>query len=532
MTYSPYARSREPVYAQNGMVAASQPLASQAGLAILRAGGNAVDAAIATAAALTVVEPTQNGIGGDAFALVWHQNQLHGLNGSGRMPAAATRDALGLNPDQTKLGPRGWQPVTVPGTPRAWADLHARFGQLPYAQLFEPAIHYAESGHPLSPVVAEFWRAAKTTFADCTGPAHQAWWETFLPAGFEPVAGQRWRSPGHADTLRQIAASKSDAFYTGRIAEAIDQFAQETGGWLRGDDLAAHHSDWVEPISIGFKNHEVWQIPPNTQAIAALQALGLLDQIDLPAHREDALGLHYQIEALKLGFADALAYVADPQAMPVSPKAMLGPDYLAARRKLITDQAGNPAPGAPAGGETVYLATADASGMMVSFIQSNYQGFGSGLLVPGTGVALHNRGCGFSLDPEHPNCVAPGKRPYHTIMPGFLTHQGNAVGPFGVMGAYMQPQGHVQVMLNHLVYGLHPQAILDAPRWQWMQGRHIRVEQAMPRHVVRGLVDRGHIVEIGADDGGFGRGQIIWRNAEGVLCGGSDTRGDGHVSAF
>ena len=294
---SPYARSRQPVYARNGMVASSQPLAAQAGLAMLRAGGSAVDAAIATAAALTVVEPTQNGIGGDAFALVWHKGKLQGINGSGRMPAAANRDSLGLTPEQTRLGPQGWQPVTVPGAPRAWADLHARFGQLPFADLFAPAIHYARAGYPLSPIVAEFWQAAKTTFADCTDPAHAAWWACFFPSGFTPTPGQVWRSENHAKTLEQIAASKAEAFYTGDIAEAADRFARETGGWLRGDDLAAHQSDWVEPISITYKGHEVWQIPPNTQAVAALQALGLLDQIDLPAHREDPLGLHLQIEA-------------------------------------------------------------------------------------------------------------------------------------------------------------------------------------------------------------------------------------------
>jgi gamma-glutamyltranspeptidase/glutathione hydrolase len=512
------------------MVATSQPLAAQAGLAVLRDGGNAMDAAIATAAALSVVEPTQNGIGGDAFALVWHGGRVHGLNGSGRAPALCRRENLPKGGD--KLSTFGWPAVTVPGAPAAWADLHERFGRLPLTRVFEPAIQYARDGYPLSPVVAEYWQRARRTYAGLSGPEFQPWRDTFLSGNFEPTAGALWRSEGHAQTLSAIARSGAAAFYSGEIAEAIDAFARETGGWLRGEDLAAHHSDWVEPISANYRDHEVWEIPPNTQAIAALEALNILQGFDLPRHREDPEGLHLQIEAMKLAFADALAYVADPGYSDVPVAGLLSPGYAAKRRELIGDQACLPEAGAPGHGDTVYLCTADRDGMMVSLIQSNYMGFGSGIVVPGTGIALHNRGHNFSLEPGHPNELQPGKRPYHTIMPGFLTRQGAPVGPFGVMGAFMQPQGHVQMVVNTIDYGLDPQAALDAPRWQWVSGRQVRVEQSMPAHVVRSLLARGHDVVIGSDDTGFGRGQIIWRRSDGVLVAGSECRADGQAAGF
>ncbi|PWG65564.1 gamma-glutamyltransferase family protein, partial [Sediminicurvatus halobius] len=355
----------------------------------------------------------------------------------------------------------------------------------------------------------------------------------FFPDGFAPVAGARWASEGHATTLKRIAESNATAFYEGDLAEATDEFARATGGFLRGEDLAAHRSEWVEPIACDYHGYRVWEIPPNTQAIAALQALGILEGVDLPRHREDEHGLHLQIEAMKLGFADALAHIGEPGTMQVSSDSMLADAYIARRRGAIGEEASDPVAGMPGTGDTVYLAAADGEGMMVSFIQSNYQGFGSGLLVPGTGIALHNRGCGFSLERGHPNELAPGKRPYHTIMPGFLGRaDGEPVGPFGVMGAFMQPQGHMQMVLNTVDYRLHPQAALDAPRWRWTGGRSVQVEQSMPAHVVKSLLARGHDISVAADDTGFGRGQIIWRNHDGVLVGGSETRADGQVAAF
>lgn len=531
MDANPYSRSREPVYAAGGMVATSQPLAAQAGVSMLAAGGNAVDAAIATATALTVLEPTQNGIGGDAFALLWDGNGVQALNGSGRAPAAKTREALGLEGDQA-MPTYGWAGVTVPGAPRAWVDLHQRYGSLPLERVMQPAIDYARKGFPVSPVVAEYWRRARRNLLGLTGPEFRAWRSTFLPDGFEPVAGARWASEGHARTLEQIARTAGAAFYEGELAEAMDRFARDTGGLLRGEDLAEHASEWVQPISAAYRGHQVWELPPNTQAIATLEALQILSGLDLPGHREDPEGIHLQIEAMKLAFVDTLAYVADPAKADVPVEGLLDPAYAAGRRELIGHEAISPAAGAPSKGDTVYLAAADADGMMVSFIQSNFLGFGSGIVVPDTGIALHNRGNGFSLTPGHPNELAPGKRPYHTIMPGFLTRDGEPVGPFGVMGAYMQPQGHLQMVLNTLDYRLNPQAALDAPRWQWVQGRQVRVEQSMPRHVVQSLLARGHEVVVAPDDTGFGRGQIIWRDAGGGLIGGSECRADGQVAAI
>ncbi|MCP1677257.1 gamma-glutamyltranspeptidase/glutathione hydrolase [Natronocella acetinitrilica] len=528
---NPYARSREPVYAMGGMVATSQPLAAQAGLAMLREGGNAIDAAIATATALSVVEPSQNGIGGDAFALIWNDGQLHAYNGSGRSPAALTRENTGLG-EGDAMPLLGWASVTVPGAPKAWAEVHARFGRLPLERVMQPAIHYARNGYPLGSVVAEYWRRGIATFAHLAGPEFAAWKETFLPAGFSPEAGRVWRSEAHAHTLERIAASAARDFYSGDLTAAIDRHARETGGYLRAEDLAVHRGDWITPISTDYLGHTVWEIPPNTQAIAALEALNILSGLDLPDSRDTVESIHLQIEAMKLAFVDALAYVGDPDHMQVRTEELLSPGYAANRRQEISETACHPEAGAPSKGDTVYLATADADGMMVSFIQSNYLGFGSGVVVPGTGIALHNRGNSFQLKTGHPNEVGPGKRPYHTIMPGFLTRDGKAVGPFGVMGAYMQPQGHVQMMVNSLNYGLNPQASLDAPRWQWTEGRTVRVEQSMPAQVVQGLLARGHNVIVSPDETGFGRGQIIWRNAEGVLCGGSECRADGQVAAF
>ncbi|QBY07105.1 gamma-glutamyltransferase family protein (plasmid) [Deinococcus metallilatus] len=512
------------------MVATSQPLATQAGLFVLREGGNAIDAAIATAAALTVVEPTSNGIGGDAFALVWSGGKLSGLNGSGRAPRKLSHDVL---PDGG-LPTHGWLPVTVPGAPRAWADLHSRFGRLPFERLFAPAIGYARNGYPLSPVLARNWRRAIRAFQARGTREFQAWFDTFAPDGFTPVPGAVWRSEGHARTLEAIAQTGGAAFYEGDLAESIDAHARASGGLLRGEDLAAHRSEWVKPIQTCYQGHLVHEIPPNGQGIAALIALGILDGLPLPDQRDSAEGLHLQIEAMKLAFADAHAFVADPQHVRVPVKELLDPAYHARRRAQIGPEALLPQAGDPNAHGTVYLCTADGEGNMVSFIQSNYMGFGSGVVVPGTGIALHNRGHNFHLDPTHPNALAPGKRPYHTIIPGFLSRaDGTPVGPFGVMGGFMQPQGHVQVVLNTVRYGMNPQQALDAPRWQWLQGKAVEVEYALGADLARALAARGHDVRVQLEPGSFGRGQIIWRNPEtGVLEGGTESRTDGQVAGF
>ena len=535
----PYPSRRMPVLAARGVVATSEPLAAQAGLAMLQQGGNAVDAALATAIALTVVEPTSNGIGADAFALVWDGSRLHGLNGSGRAPASHTLE-LFRGQGLEAVPAHGWLPVTVPGAPATWRDLHARFGRLPFGTLFEPALYYAEQGFPVAPVTAESWAGAARAYGaaeERAEPAFRGWFETFTREGARggrgPRPGEMWRLPDHARTLRRIAASEGRDFYEGDLGAQIAGFAAETGGTLTGEDLGAHEGTWVEPIGSPYRDYEVWEIPPNGQGIAALGALNILEGFALRGiPRESAESYHLQLEAMKLAFADAQRYVADPAQAEVPVRGLLDKDYAGARRALIGETALLPAPGEPARGGTVYLCAADGEGMMVSYIQSNFQGFGSGVVVPGTGIALQNRGHGFSLEPRHPNCVAPGKRPFHTIIPAFLTRQGEAAGPFGVMGGHMQPQGHVQMVVNQVDYGLNPQASLDAPRWQWLRGRQVLLEPGVPQHVVLGLQARGHQVAVQHNLGQFGKGQIIRRLADGAYVAGSEPRADGCAVGF
>jgi gamma-glutamyltranspeptidase/glutathione hydrolase len=527
--YHPYPATRVPVYARRGMVATGQPLAAQAGLRILQQGGNAIDAAVATAAALTVVEPTANGIGGDAFALVWTGGKLHGLNSSGPSPAALTPDLLA---GESQVPNYGWLPVTVPGAPAAWAALVKRFGRLPLAQVLAPAIELAAEGFPVSPHVAYAWdRATKIFRQRLQGDAFRHWFETFTTEGRAPSAGELWRSPDHAETLQLIAETDGEAFYRGELAERIDQFSRQTGGYLRAADLAAYQPEWVEPISVNYRGYRVWEIPPNGHGIVALMALQILEGFDF-AERESVESYHLAMEALKLAFVDGHRYIADPKAMELTPADLLNPAYAAERRRLITDRAIEPVHGNPPKGGTVYLATADGEGNMVSFIQSNYMGFGSGLVVPGTGIALQNRGANFSLAEGHPNRLGPSKRPYHTIIPGFLTKGDQPIGPFGVMGGFMQPQGHVQVVQNMIDFHLHPQAALDAPRWQWTGGKRIEVEHGMPRQIVEALARRGHDVHWALGSGNFGRGQIIWRLENGTLVGGTEHRTDGQIAAW
>ena len=539
---------RQPVYAPNGAVATSQPLAAAAGLAVLRRGGNAVDAALATAIALTVVQPGANDIGGDLFAIVWDGQRLHGLNASGRSPAALTRAAVlavtggtpvtatgahgGAQARMPAMPARGWLPVTVPGAPAGWRDLHDRFGSLPFAELFTDAIGYAEHGYPVSPMVAAGWARAVRLHAELTGPEFAEWGRVFtLDGGRAPRAGERWRNPDAARTLRRIAVSGARDFYQGRVAETMVRHAVATGGLLTGDDLATHTSTWVDPIRAGYRGYDVWELPPNGQGIAALLALNILAGVE-PAGLSPTEWLHWQIEAVKLGFADAHAQVADPEVVDVPTTRLLSAGYAAARRALVGEHAAVPVAGEPDRGGTVYLCTADAEGRMVSLIQSNYLGFGSYVVPPGLGFGLQNRGVGFSLDGTHPNVVAPGKRPYHTIIPGFLTRDGAPVGPFGVMGGHMQPQGHVQLIGATVDGGLDPQAALGAPRWYWHTDRSVLVEPELlaepeGQDVVAGLRRRGHEITVVDDPAAFGYGQAIWRLPTGGYVAGSEPRADG-----
>lgn len=528
----PYTSRRMTHYARRGMVCASQPLAAQAGLDMLKQGGNAVDAAVATAASLTVLEPTSNGIGGDAFALVWANDRLHGLNSSGPAPAAISIDEVKRRGHE-KMPTSGWLPVTVPGAPRAWAELSARFGKLPFAKLLEPAIQYAREGYPVSPTLGRNWAgAANRLNRDWQGREFRAWNETFTIEGNMPRIGQVWRSADHARTLEAIANSKAADFYEGELAERIDRCAREHGGFLRKADLQQYQAEWVEPVGLHYKGYDVWELPPNGQGLNALMALQLMKTF--PVERMDPAEVsHLQIEAIKLAFADGFHYITDPRYMRIGAEALLSESYAETRRRLITDRAAVPRFGTPTPGGTVYLAAADGEGNMVSYIQSNYQGFGSGIVIPGTGIAMQNRGSEFSLDPEHANALQPRKRTYHTIIPGFLTREGRAVGPFGVMGGFMQPQGHLQLLMNAIDSKLNPQAVLDAPRWMWTEHLTIKVELNVPDSIAEALADRGHRIVRAKDERGFGRGQIIWRDADsGVLAGATDPRTDGSVASW
>jgi gamma-glutamyltranspeptidase/glutathione hydrolase len=544
--------NRQPLYAPDGVVATSQPLAAAAGLAVLRRGGNAVDAAVAAAVALTVLQPGSNDIGGDLFAIVWDGQRLHGLNASGRSPAALTweRARAGGQPAaaaahggaQAEVGAygamaaRGWLPVTVPGAPAGWRDLHARFGSLPFADLFADAIRYAEFGYPVSPTVARHWARSVEQHRRLEGGAFAEWARIFTLDGRAPRPGERWANPAAARSLRLIAASHAEAFYRGEIAEALAAHAAATGGLLSAADLAEHASTWADPVSVSYRGHEVWELPPNGQGLAALLALSILDGVDVAAMPADER-LHWQIEAMKLGFADAHACVADPDLVDVPIEPLLTKEYAEARRAEIGPRAGTPAPGAAARGGTVYLCTADRDGGMVSLIQSNYMGFGSYVALPGFGFGLQNRGAGFVLDPTHPNAVAPRKRPFHTIIPGFLTRGGEPVGPFGVMGGHMQPQGHVQLLSATLDDGLDPQAALGSPRWYWRAGRAVLVESGLAAGadgaaLVARLRGRGHRVSIEPESATFGYGQAIWRLPGGGYVAGSEPRADGCAVGF
>ncbi|MBI2959710.1 MAG: gamma-glutamyltransferase family protein, partial [Betaproteobacteria bacterium] len=487
---NPYPTRRRPTLARN-VVSTSQPLAAQAGLRMLLAGGNAVDAALAAAITLTVVEPISNGLGSDAFAIVWDGAELHGLNASGRSPAAWTPEYFA---GQKSIPVRGWNSVSVPGAVSAWVELSQRFGKLPFERLFAPAIDYAHNGFPVSPFIAWRWDRQTAELRDQPGFAH-----AFMPAGRAPRAGEIFRHPALAHSLELVAASKGEAFYRGELAEKLEAHARACGGAMTRADLAAHSADWVGTISQDYRGCEVHEIPPNGQGIVCLMALGMLSHFDLGSHPVDSPdSLHLQIEALKLAFADARRFVADPAAMDVAASQLLDPEYLRLRsRRIDMKHAQDFGHGSPPKGGTVYLTAADASGMMVSMIQSNFMGFGSGVVVPGTGISLQNRGSGLNLTPGHPNQVAPRKRPYHTIIPAFVTRGGKPVMTLGVMGGTMQPQGHMQVMVRMADYGQNAQAAIDGPRFRVVQGMEVNFEHEWPQATLEELARRGHrIVEL------------------------------------
>lgn len=510
--YLSYPSTRLPVFARN-VVATSHPLAAQAGLLMLQQGGNAVDAAVATAAAMTICEPVSNGLGGDAFCLVWDGQQLQGLNASGRAPQAWTPSYFQQRYGQTSTPPqRGPDSVTVPGAVSAWVALSKRYGKLPFGQLMEPAAQLAERGYHVPVVVQQKWAAAVPQLKDQPGFA-----TSFMPRGRAPQVGELFQFPAAARALRSIGATLGESFYTGAIAQAVVGFLRQHGAHITLEDLAAHQCDWVTPISNQYRGYTVHEIPPSGQGIAALIALGILDQFDMAGLPVDGVAAqHLQIEAMKLAFADVYRYVADPAGMLVTADQLLAKDYLRSRARLINPlQAQDFGAGNPVQGGTIYLTAADESGMMVSFIQSNYMGFGSGCVEPQYGISLQNRGYGFSTDPQGSNpanLVAPGKRPFHTIIPAFLSRDGHPVMSFGVMGANMQPQGHVQTLVRMLDYGQNPQMACDAPRWRFNQRLDLNIEAHMPTVTLQGLQDYGHRVSVLQDAyQDFGAGQFIWR---------------------
>jgi gamma-glutamyltranspeptidase/glutathione hydrolase len=530
---NPYPTIRSPLMARN-VVSTSQALASQAGLRMLLKGGNAVDAAVAAAAALTIVEPVSNGLGSDLFAILWDGTELHGLNSSGVAPAAWNPAYFKRKYTDGKLPMRGWDAVTTPGAVAGWVALSKRFGKLPFADLLEPAIELATRGHGVGRIVADKWGRQIAALKDQPGFA-----EAFMPRGRAPEPGERFVFKAAAATLSQIALTEGEAFYRGEIAERLVAHGTAYGGSMTFSDLANYLPEWVTPIQKNYAGYTVHEIPPNGQGIAALMALGMLDKLDLASLPVDSVrSQHLQIEAMKLAFADTYRWVADARFMSeVTAADLLGDAYLSERARLIDPQrAGDFKHGQPPRGGTIYLSTADESGMMVSLIQSNYMGFGSGVVVPGTGVSLQNRGYGFSLDEHSPNVVAGGKRPFHTIIPGFLTKDGKPQMSFGVMGGNMQPQGHLQTLVRMLTHRQQPQAACDAPRWKVGNGLAVDFEASMSPQLVEGLKALGHRFEPTPDAYmDYGSGQFIWKQSDDLDDGyvaASDSRRDGQAVGF
>lgn len=521
----PYPSRRRPVLAAN-VVATSQPLAAQAGLQMLHDGGNAVDAALAAAMALTVLEPISCGIGGDLFAIVWDGKKLHGLNASGRSPAAWTPEYFTA---YDTMPTKGWDAINVPGVVSGWVALSEKFGKLPLGKIGTPASTYASEGFPVSPGISNDWVNHGIPNKDTPGFA-----ESFLINGKAPAPGETFCHPAQAETLQAIAESKGETFYRGDLAAKIAAFSRECGGVMTEADLAEHEVTWVETITMDFAGHTLHEIPPNGQGLAALSALGILKHTSIESIPVDSADyLHLQIEAMKLAFADTYAHVADPDSMVVSCDVLLDSDYLRKRAKLIDMRhASQPVCELTRRGGTVYLTAADSSGMMVSLIHSLYMGFGSGFVVPGTGIALQNRGAGFTLEPGHPNQVGPRKLPFHTIIPAFVTKQDQPLLSFGVMGGDMQAQGHLQFLTRLALHNQNPQTALDAPRFKVLNDRSLCLEEFIAPDVVHDLEKRGHKITQSDSAVFYGGGQAIYRLESGKYLGASDPRRDGQAVGF
>lgn len=528
--HQPYASERLTLAAANGVVATGNALAAQAGLDMLKQGGNAVDAAIATAACLTVVEPTANGIGSDNFALVWMDGELYGMNSNGPSPEAISCEKVKEEYDDM---PRyGWIPVTVPGTPAGWANLSKRFGRLPLLKCLQPAIDYAENGFPVAARTAELWARACARYETIFEGKEEfdEWFKTFTIGGRAPEAFERMKLPDHARTLRRIGETNAGAFYQGELADQMEADAIRWGGYLRKSDLAAFEPVWVKPMTVSYRGYEVAELPPSGQGLVALMALNIFK--NRPVTERDAEYYHDMFEAMKMAFADGMNYITDPDTMAADPKTLISEPYGRKRWSQITREAALHTHDDPSGSGTVYLSCADKDGNMVSMIQSNYMGFGSGIVVKGTGISLQNRGADFKLDPSHANCLASKKRTYHTIIPGMLLKDGQCAGVFGVMGGYMQPQGHFQVVSNLLDFHLNPQMALDAPRWQWIREKSFIVEPGFDEKIIKELLDKGHEIRVEEDKTHFGRGQIILKLTDGIYAAGTESRTDSNLALY
>ena len=531
-----FASHRNIVYAKKGMACSTSPIASQVGLDILKSGGNAMDAAIAMATTLPLVEPTGNGLGSDCFALVWSEKdqKLFGLDGSGVAPMALSAEKV-KEAGYTAVPMNGWLPTMVPGAPSAWAELRRRFGTKSMAELMAPAIQYARDGFCIPVNVYKQWKAEVVRFtaaAEKEPEVFGPWLKYFTKDGKTYEPGDTFVNPDYAATLESLAATDCESYYHGDIMKKIVAFSNETGGFFAESDFENYKAQWVEPISVNYKGYDVCEMPPNGHGITALMALNMLKGLELSDSRETADVYHKMIEATKLAFVDTKKFVADPRYMRTKVSDMLSDRYADVRRVLITGKAVYPEAGDPSCGGTVYFCVADGMGNMVSFIQSNYNRFGSGIVIPGTAITIQDRGANFSLDPESDNYLEGGKKAYHTIIPGFLMKDGKAVGPFGVMGGFMQPQGHVQVVVNTVDYHMNPQECLDAPRFQWVGEKKVQLEREVPADIALKLADMGHEVTIVNSNLGMGRGEIIWRLEDGTLVGGTEPRADGTIAAW
>ena len=527
-----YASRRNTVYAKDGMCASASPIGSRIGVEILRKGGNAMDAAIAMAAAMPLLEPTGNSLGSDCFVIAWMDGKLYGLDGSGVSPKAINREIV-MEQGLGEVPSDGWLPVMVPGAPKAWAALRRRFGNLSMEEIMAPAIRYAEEGFPFPVTVLKELRRDTAHFQELAEEEPELfgpWLQYFAPGGRTYGPGEVFRNPDLANTMRKLAETDCEAFYTGELMREIVAYSRKTGGYFCEEDFTGYEIRWADPVSTEYHGYTVYEMPPNGHGITALMALNILKNLPMDEERETAGNYHRMIEAVKLAFADTRKYVADPRYMRIRVEDLLSEEYAEKRSRLIGDRAIEPEPGEPYCGGTVYLAAADKDGNMVSFIQSHFDR-GSGVAVPGTGITLQNRGAGFSMDPDSDNVLAGGKKCYHTIIPGFLTKDGKPVGPFGVMGGFMQPQGHVQVVLNSVDFHMNPQECLDAPRFQWVGGKKVQLERAVPAEIAEELRRRGHEIEIVPDELDMGRGQIIW-NLGGVYAGGTEPRADGTIAVI